>query len=231
MANLQDITNRSEVGTIKPWGKATAPVGYVLCDGAAISRTTYVDLFGIISTTYGVENGSTTFNVPNLQGKTPQGYDGNTYNLAATGGANTVTVAVTNNQAVSSVTNTVTNNQAVTVTGSISNTSLTTAQLASHKHSIITQLVQSGIPGPGFSGSYRTIQNASGIDNASENTSDAVINNEGSGTGHDHAHTLAGTLTGTVAVTSTGAALSGTVTAAGNNTFSPYVVVNYIIKH
>ena len=41
MANLQDITNRSEVGTIKPWGKATAPAGYVLCDGAAISRTDY----------------------------------------------------------------------------------------------------------------------------------------------------------------------------------------------
>ena len=116
MANLQDITNRSEVGTIKPWGKSTAPVGYVLCDGTAISRTTYVDLFTVISTTYGVGNGSTTFNVPNLQGKTPQGYDGNTYNLAATGGANTVTVAVTNNQAVSSVTNSVTNNQSVTVT-------------------------------------------------------------------------------------------------------------------
>jgi hypothetical protein len=53
----------------------------------------------------------------------------------------------------------------------------------------------------------------------------------GSGTGHNHAHTLAGSLTGTVAVSSSGGALSGTVTAAGNNSFSPYVVVNYIIKH
>ncbi len=59
----------------------------------------------------------------------PQGYDGNTYNLAGTGGANTVTVAVTNNQAATNATN-----QSVTVTGSISNTSLTTAQLASHVH-------------------------------------------------------------------------------------------------
>ena len=49
-------------------------------------------------------------------------------------------------------------------------------------------------------------------------------------TGHNHTHTLAGTLTGTVAVTTTGT-LTGTVTAAGNNAFSPYVVVNYIIKH
>jgi microcystin-dependent protein len=223
MANLQDITNRSEVGTIKPWGKSTAPVGYVLCDGTAISRTTYVDLFTIISTTYGVGNGSTTFNVPNLQGKTPQGYDGNTYNLAATGGANTVTVAVTNNQAVSSVTNSVTNNQSVTVTGSIDNTALTTAQLASHGHTI----------SPGYEGANP--------DNANTEYPLRAVGpswgryfsntNTGSGTGHNHSHTLSGTLAGTVAVTSTGAALSGTVTAAGNNTFSPYVVVNYIIKH
>ena len=223
MANLQDITNRSEVGTIKPWGKATAPVGYVLCDGTAISRTTYVDLFTVISTTYGVGDGSSTFNVPDLQGKTPQGYDGNTYNLAATGGANTVTVAVTNNQAVSSVTNSVTNNQAVTVTGSIDNTALTTAHLASHSHTIT----------PGYDGQNPDAPSAEFPLRAigpgySRNFTAA---NTGSGTGHNHSHTLSGTLTGSVAVTSTGAALSGTVTAAGNNTFSPYVVVNYIIKH
>jgi microcystin-dependent protein len=217
MTNLQDFTNRSEVGTIKPWGKTTAPSGYLLCDGTAVSRTTYAELFVVLSTTYGVGNGSTTFNVPQLQGKTPQGYDGNTYNLAGTGGANTVTVAVTNNQAVSSVTNTVTNNQAVTVTGDISNTSLTTAQLASHSHTY--QLGHAG-------NCYAAGRSGSPYTQVSPSTS-----NTGSGTGHNHAHTLAGSLTGTVAVTSSGAALSGTVTAAGNNTFSPYVVVNYIIKH
>ncbi len=52
MANLQDIVNRSEVGAIKPWGKSTAPSGYVLCDGAAISRTDYADLFAVISTAF-----------------------------------------------------------------------------------------------------------------------------------------------------------------------------------
>ena len=219
MTNLQDFTNRSEVGTIKPWGKTTAPSGYLLCDGTAVSRTTYAELFVILSTTYGVGDGSSTFNVPQLQGKTPQGYDGNTYNLAGTGGANTVTVAVTNNQAVSSVTNTVTNNQAVTVTGSISNTSVTTAQLASHSHNIPGLLqVGGGSGGPG-GGAVPT------------NPGAYAVSNTGSGTGHTHAHTLAGTMTGTVAVTSSGGALSGTVTAAGNNAFSPYVVVNYIIKH
>jgi microcystin-dependent protein len=217
MTNLQDFTNRSEVGTIKPWGKATAPNGYLLCDGGAVSRTTYAELFTVLSTTYGAGDGSTTFNVPQLQGKTPQGYDGNTYNLAATGGANTVTVAVTNNQAVSTITSTVANNQAVTMTGDIGTTSLTTAQLASHTHTLLLR--------GGPSGSGR-LQSNQGRFNYSASGS------EGSGTAHNHGTgTLAGTLTGTVAVTNSGGSLTGTVTAAGTNAFSPYVVVNYIIKH
>jgi len=210
MTNLQDFTNRSEVGAIKPWGKSTAPVGYLLCDGTAVSRTTYADLFTIISTTYGAGNGSTTFNVPDLQGKMPQGYDGNTYNLAGTGGANTVTVDVTNNQAATN-----TNNQAVTVTGSISNTSLTTAQLASHNHSLSFNMGRQSMIGTSY------------FDVAAQSDPQTVnITNTGSGTGHTHAHTLAGSLTGDVTT-----ALTGAVNATGTNAFSPFVVVNYIIKH
>ena len=208
MTNLQDFTNRSEVGVIKPWAKSTAPVGYLLCDGTAVSRTTYADLFAVISTTYGAGDSSTTFNVPDLQGKTPQGYDGNTYNLAATGGANTVTVAVTNNQAATN-----TNNQAVSVTGSISNTSLTAAQLASHTHTYDYLPYHNEHAGHGGWG-------------ASDTITTGTTGGAGSGTGHTHAHTLAGSLTGAVTT-----ALTGAVTAAGNNAFSPYVVVNYIIKH
>ena len=215
MTNLQDFTNRSEVGTIKPWGKSTSPSGYLLCDGTAVSRTTYAELYVVLGDTYGAGNGSTTFNVPQLQGKTPQGYDGNTYNLAATGGANTVTVAVTNNQAA-----TITNNQSVTVTGSISNTALTTAQLASHGHTPTLNYAAYGQDNPAM------FSVAAGRTGGEYNQTSAAVGNTGSGTGHNHAHTLAGTLTGTVASTITGA-----VTAAGNNTFSPYVVVNYIIKH
>jgi len=216
MTNLQDFTNRSEVGAIKPWGKAAAPVGYLLCDGSAVSRTTYAELFVVISTTYGAGNGSTTFNVPQLQGKTPQGYDGNTYNLAATGGANTVTVSVTNNQA---ATNSLTNNQAVSVTGSISNTSLTTAQLASHSH------IQRGTPDSyGGTKAIGFGYNQTG----GPNYDSIATETEGSGTGHNHAHTLSGTLTGSVTATTS---LTGAVTASGTNSFSPYVVVNYIIKH
>ena len=222
MANLQDIVNRSEVGAIKPWTKATAPAGYLLCDGAAVSRTDYADLFAVVSTTYGAGNGSTTFNVPQLQGKMPQGYDGNTYNLAGTGGANTVTVAVTNNQAATNATN-----QSVTVTGAISNTSLTEAQLATHTHCTFgtytsepprgpyTRICPCSVGGPGHGkGGGSNVVNIDKFCSA------------GSGTGHTHSHTLSGTLTGNITTS-----LTGSVTAAGTNSFSPFVVVNYIIKH
>src|SRR5262249_17960227 len=58
-----------------PWPTATAPTGWVLCDGAAISRTTFAALFAVIGTTYGVGDGSTTFNVPNCKGRIPVGFD------------------------------------------------------------------------------------------------------------------------------------------------------------
>lgn len=53
-------------GMIKPFAGTTVPTGYLLCDGSAVSRTTYADLFAAIGTTYGSGDGSTTFNLPAL---------------------------------------------------------------------------------------------------------------------------------------------------------------------
>lgn len=53
------------VGTVLPFGGSAAPSGYLLCNGATVSRTTYADLFAVIGTTYGAGNGSTTFALPN----------------------------------------------------------------------------------------------------------------------------------------------------------------------
>lgn len=61
--------------TILPYAGSPAPTGYLLCDGAAISRTTYSDLFGLVGTTYGVGDGSTTFNIPDLRGRVIAGLD------------------------------------------------------------------------------------------------------------------------------------------------------------
>jgi len=56
------------VGTVLPYGGSSAPTGYLLCNGAAVSRATYASLFAIIGTTFGTGDGSTTFNLPNTQG-------------------------------------------------------------------------------------------------------------------------------------------------------------------
>lgn len=62
-------------GAITMFAGSTAPTGYLICDGSAVSRTTYADLFTAIGTTYGTGDGSTTFNLPNLKGKVPVGRD------------------------------------------------------------------------------------------------------------------------------------------------------------
>lgn len=60
-------------GALLPAALAAAPEGWLLCNGAAISRTTYSALFAAIGTAYGAGNGSTTFNVPDLQGRVAVG--------------------------------------------------------------------------------------------------------------------------------------------------------------
>lgn len=56
------------VGTYIQFAGSSAPGGYLACDGTAVSRTTYADLFAVVSTTYGVGDGSTTFNLPDARG-------------------------------------------------------------------------------------------------------------------------------------------------------------------
>jgi microcystin-dependent protein len=63
-------------GTILEYGGTSAPTGYLGCDGAAVSRSTYATLFTAISTTWGVGDGSTTFNVPDFRRRVPVGSGG-----------------------------------------------------------------------------------------------------------------------------------------------------------
>lgn len=57
-------------GIIITWSANNAPDGYLICNGAAISRTTYARLFNVIGTTWGAGDGNTTFNLPNAMNKT-----------------------------------------------------------------------------------------------------------------------------------------------------------------
>ena len=70
-----DVSSAVPSGTVLVTARSSAPTGYLLCDGAAVSRSTYSDLFSAISTTYGTGDGSSTFNVPDLRGRVVAGKD------------------------------------------------------------------------------------------------------------------------------------------------------------
>ena len=106
-------------GMLMPFAGSTAPSGWLLCYGQAVSRTTYADLFSALGTTYGTGDGSTTFNLPDLRGRTIAGQDdmgGTSANRLTnqTGGLNGDTLGATG--------------------GSETHT-LTEAQMPSHTHS------------------------------------------------------------------------------------------------
>jgi len=151
-ANLTGIEG-IPTGCIIPWSDTSVPTGFLECNGAAVSRSTYATLFAIVATTYGSGNGSTTFNLPDLKDNVPLGRS-NSAALASTGGANTV--GSTGN-----------------VGGSTANATLSTAQLASHSHTITAGTA------PGPTGVRAFVYGSSG--GTSTGTS-----NTGSGTGHDH---------------------------------------------
>lgn len=73
------------IGSITAYGNETAPANWLICDGSAVSRTTYADLFAVIGTKYGAGDGSTTFNLPNLKGRVPVGLDGSDTDFNAIG--------------------------------------------------------------------------------------------------------------------------------------------------
>lgn len=90
-------------GEMRMYSGSSAPSGWLLCDGSAVSRSTYSTLFALISTDFGVGNGTTTFNIPDMRGRVPMGVNNGglpngangalaTRNRAATGGTETHTL-------------------------------------------------------------------------------------------------------------------------------------------
>ena len=104
-------------GTIVDFGGTTAPGGWLLCNGQAVSRTGYPLLYAAISTLYGAGDGSTTFNVPDFRGRAAIGND--TMGSSAAGRITTATVATPSTNGGS---------------GGAQTHTLTTAELASHAH-------------------------------------------------------------------------------------------------
>lgn len=104
-------SNSFASGMLMPYAGSSAPTGWLLCYGQAISRTTYSDLYAVVGTTYGAGDGATTFNLPDLRGRVVAGKDDmggvsadrltnqsgglNGDSLGAAGGSETHTLALT----------------------------------------------------------------------------------------------------------------------------------------
>lgn len=117
-------------GALLPYaGSGVDPAGFLLCDGRAVSRTTYAPLFAAIGTAYGAGDGSSTFNIPDLRGRTPMGAD----NMGtAAGTAGRLTVANGNQNARGQ-------------TGGAEIIALTAAQLPAHVHNATATSATTGV--------------------------------------------------------------------------------------
>ena len=133
-ANLTSIQGVN-TGIVVPWGSASIPSGFLLCNGQSVSTTTYAALFAVIAYTYG--GSGANFNVPDLRDRTICGVSsGNSKALAQTVGANTVTP--TGN-----------------IAGSTGATTLTSNQIPSHSHTLPKAAGEAG-PANGVPGQYNS---------------------------------------------------------------------------
>jgi microcystin-dependent protein len=92
------IAGAVPIGVVNPFAGATAPSGWLLCFGQTVSRTQYSGLFLTIGTTYGAGDGSTTFALPDLRGRTIAGEDdmgGTAANRLTSGGSGITGTTVT----------------------------------------------------------------------------------------------------------------------------------------
>lgn len=192
------------------------PTGWLLCNGQAVSRTVYADLFAVIDTTFGAGDGSTTFNVPNFQDRFPAGVgiDSDSFADAVgqTGGSQNA-VVVTHNHGQSLSTDSTGSTHSHT---SVSLTvSATAASSGNHDHGY-TAPVNLGT-GIGSGTTWSATAFNTGVDGA-------------------HTHSVSGTATGTVGSTSSGHThgVTGTIDAEGvsgtNANLPPYLAMHFIIK-
>ena len=168
--SFSTVSAVNPAGAIIMYGAATAPTGYLLCNGSNISRSTYADLFSAIGTTYGSGDGSLTFGIPNLQSRFPIGYDGgSSYALAGTGGATTDTP---------------------TLSGTNAGTAITEAQMPSHTHDSWGNTWPSGSWTGGTGTTQSSVTQTSGT-----LTTKSTLRTLATGSGNTHTHTWSGTST------------------------------------
>lgn len=212
-------------GVTVPYAGTTAPNGWLLADGSAVSRTTYADLFGSIGTAYGVGDGATTFNLPDLRDTIPLGKGTTFSTLGATGGSKDAVV----------VTHTHTQN-AHNHTGSSAATS--------HQHGVGTLATSGGShthTASGFNNWVieRGLVEAQRIPDAGSTTNGVYITFTSTvpSASSTHSHTMSGSTanesahTHGITVNSNTATNQSSGVSGTNANMPPYQVFNHIIKY
>lgn len=210
-------------GDIKLSAGATLQDGWLWCDGAAVSREDYADLFTAIGTAYGAGNGTTTFNVPDLRDRVPVGKSG-TKALGATGGAETHTLVASEMPTHThdhDHTHTMAHTHGIDHTHTMAHT-----HDISHTHTVSvrqTDAQQAGIKNASSSSSVTGNVTTSA---SSASNSGAASTSTTSGPSSANSGASSANATGSPssnATTSTGG-------GAAHNNMQPYSVVNYMIK-
>lgn len=238
------LTGADLVGVVSPYVGSSAPTGWLLCDGSAVSRTTYAALFAIAGITYGVGDGSTTFNLPDLRSRSVVGKGtGTKVATFSSRSGNVITVTgltnVSNNefqtgQAVlydttSGAISGLTDNTTYYVVR-VTNTSFSlSTTLANAQNGTVITLSSDGTGTQTFTQTLtaRTVGDTGGEENHAMSSTELLAHTHAYKNVYDNSANLG-------AGTNTYGATSETSSKGGNvamNVMNPFVVLNYIVKY